>query len=94
MQIKYAPKFQQRLEEIAEYIYKKTGSRTATVSYIQSIESHISLSLEEFPKLGRPVDEFGTGVRKLVHQRYSILYIIKEHYILVLTIYRENLPKL
>jgi plasmid stabilization system protein ParE len=50
--------------------------------------------LNEFPKLGRPADEFGKGIRKLVHQRYSILYRIEDNYILVITIYKENLPSL
>lgn len=94
MQIKFAPKFHQRLEEIADHIYQKTDSKASTYAYIHTIEKQIELSLGTFPKLGRPVDEFGSGIRKLIHQRYAILYTICQEYILVLTIYRENLPKL
>ncbi len=94
MQIKFAPKSHQRLEEIADYIYQKTDSKTSTCAYIHTMEKQIELSLGTFPKLGCLVDEFGTGIRKSIHQRYAILYTVCQEHILVLTIYRENLPKL
>ena len=51
--------------------------------------------LSYFPKLGRPAEEFGEDIRKLVHQNYTILYkIITEDEISVITIYRQNLPSI
>lgn len=94
MNIKFTPTFQRRLADITAYIYEESKSKSFTVSYVRKLQSHITVSLRDFPKLGRPADEFGKGIRKLVHQHYSILYRIEEEYILVITIYRENLPGL
>ncbi|WP_169308538.1 type II toxin-antitoxin system RelE/ParE family toxin [Nitratifractor salsuginis] len=47
-----------------------------------------------FPKAGRPAEEFGSGVRKLVYQRYSILYRLESKQITILAIYRENQPRI
>jgi len=92
MKIKFTPKFHQRLDEISDYIYAKSQSKALTVAYIKKLKNHINIFLSDFPKLGRPADEFGSKIRKFIHQRYSILYKIEEEYILVITIYRENLP--
>lgn len=92
MKIRFTPKFYQRLDEISDYIYVESKSKALTVAYIKKLKKHINISLSDFPKLGRPADEFGPKIRKFVHQRYSILYKIEEEYILVITIYRENLP--
>jgi plasmid stabilization system protein ParE len=94
MKIKFTPTFHRNLDEIVSYVYKESKSRSFTIKYIRKLQKHIMTYLTEFPKLGRPADEFGKGIRKLVHQRYSILYRIEEDYILVITIYRENLPSL
>jgi len=92
MTLKFTPKFHQKLVEISDYIYAESKSKALTVRYLVQLKKHISISLTTFPKLGRPAEEFGKDIRKLVHQRYSILYKIEKEYILVLTIYRENLP--
>ena len=92
MKIKFTPKFYQRLDEISDFIYAESKSKVLTVKYIIKLKEHISISLTTFPKLGRPAEEFGKNIRKLVHQRYTILYRMEEEYILVITIYRENLP--
>ena len=92
MKIRFTPKFHQRLDGISDYIYAESQSKTLTVKYLVRLKKHINISLSTFPKLGRPAEEFGKDIRKLVHQRYSILYKIEKEYILVLTIYRENLP--
>ena len=94
MKIKFTPKFHQRLDEIADYLYEESKSKALTLKYILKLKSHIQVYLTTFPKLGRPADEFGTGIRKLVHQGYTILYRIDKNYILVITIYKENLPSL
>lgn len=92
MKIKFTAKFYQKLDEISDFIYTQSQSKPLTIAYIKKLKKHIYISLSDFPKLGRPADEYGTNIRKLVHQRYSILYTIKKEYILVLTIYKENLP--
>jgi len=92
MKIKFTPKFTQRLEEVAQYVYQKTQSKQTTTIYIKNLKKHIVVYLTDFPKLGRPAEEFGKDIRKLVHQKYSILYRIESNYILIITIYRENLP--
>ena len=74
MKIKFTPKFYQRLEEIAAYIYEESQSKKITITYITKLRKHIVSYLSDFPKLGRPAEEFGQGIRKLVHQKYSILY--------------------
>ena len=94
MKIKFTPTFHHKLNDITEYIYQESGSKSFTIRYVRRLQKHISANLSEFPKIGRPADEFGKGIRKIVHQRYSVLYRIETDYILVITIYRENLPEL
>jgi len=94
MKIKFTAKFYQRLDEISDYIYEKSTSKEVTVQYIKHLKEHIYFHLSHFPKMGRPAEEFGTDIRKLVHQRYTILYKIEKEYILVITIYKQNLPSL
>ena len=94
MKIKFTPKFRQRLEEVAHYVYQKTQSKQTTIIYIKNLKKHIVVYLTDFPKLGRPAEEFGKDIRKLVYQRYCILYIIEQEHIDIITIYKENLPKI
>ena len=94
MKIKFTPTFHRKLDAIASYLYQESQSNSFTVQYIRKLQKHIMSYLSDFPKLGRPADEFGKGIRKLVHQHYTILYRVKEDYILVITIYRKNLPSL
>jgi len=76
----------------ASYIFKQTKNAENADSYLDDIKEFIISTLSMFPKAGRPVESFGKGIRKLVYQRYSILYIIKYNYIVILMIFRENLP--
>ena len=92
MKIKFAPKFHQRLNEISDFIVTETKSKELTIKYIVNLKKHINTYLISYPKLGRPAEEFGKNIRKLVHQRYTILYRVEKEYILVITIYKENLP--
>jgi len=94
MRIELAPKFHQRLDEIAICIYQQSLSNQFTVQYITQLKKHIIASLSTFSKIGRSAEEFGIDIRKLVYKRCSILYRIETDYILILTIYRENLPRL
>lgn len=73
----------QRLEEVAQYVYQKTQSKQAITTYIKNLKKHTVVYLTEFPKLGCPTEEFGKDIRKLVHQKYSILYRIEFNYSLI-----------
>jgi plasmid stabilization system protein ParE len=78
----------------ALYIFEKTMNPNKADAFLDIMELYITKTLSIFPKLGRPAEEFGEGVRKLVYQNYSILYRIKDNEIEILTLYRENLPKI
>lgn len=62
--------------------------------YLKTMKAHIEQTLGYFPKLGRNAEEFGINMRKLVHQNYSIIYLLENDTISVVTIYKENLPNL
>lgn len=81
-----------RFESIADYIYKNTLSAEFTINYLAKIQAYIVSTLKLFPESGRLEPKYGKDVRKLVYQKYSILYRIKGDTILILTIFRENLP--
>jgi plasmid stabilization system protein ParE len=76
----------------AVHIFKQTQDVDKADKFLDTMKSYIIDILLNFPKLGRPAEEFGESIRKLVYQRYSILYRIKENHIEILTLYRENLP--
>lgn len=67
-----------KLEQIAEYIYKKTQSKQLTHKYLHKLKEFIVATLETFPKAGRPADEIYKNTRKLVYQSYSVLYTFDE----------------
>ncbi len=79
----------------ALYIYELTLDAQKADKYLLTMKTHISQSLGYFPRLGRPAEEFGKNIRKLVHQQYTILYKLHDDdNISIITIYRENLPSL
>ena len=75
----------------AIYIFEQTYNADKADMFLDTMKAYIVSSLRDFPKLGRPAEEFGEGIRKLIYQRYSILYRIEDNQIQILTIYRENL---
>ena len=82
------------LLEQADYIYGLTLDAQKADKFLLTMKAHLVQNLGYFPKLGRSAEEYGKGMRKLVHQNYSILYLLQEETINIVTIYRENLPKL
>lgn len=78
----------------ALYIYQQSLDIDKADKYLLTMKTHIIQSLSYFPKLGRSAEEYGQNIRKLVHQKYSILYIIKQDEINIISIYRENLPNI
>lgn len=94
MKINFTEESLQNLSDVADYLYEQTHSKAITLKHILIIKNFIKTYLNDFPKLGRAAEEYGAGVRKLVFQRYSILYVIQESHIDILSIYKENLPNL
>lgn len=78
----------------ALYIYKQTLNVEKADKYLLTMKTHIMQTLKYFPMLGRPTEEFGEGIRKLIHQKYSILYLMDQDNIYIIAIYRENLPNI
>ncbi len=76
----------------ASYIFEQTKNVDIADRYLDRMKDFITSTLSRFPKAGRSAQEYGEGVRKLVYQRYSILYKIYDNQIVILTIYRENIP--
>jgi len=91
MKIKFSLIAQERLENIASYIYEQSKSKQITRNYLKKFKSFIIETLSSFPKAGRPSPELLEDSRKLVYQGYSIIYRVKETEIEILTLYRENL---
>lgn len=89
----FAPKFKNRLEAIAEYIYKNTSSKNLTYAHVSNIKNSIAI-LKMYPLLGREAFEFGNDIRKIVILDYTVLYSYNEEksQVEVLNIFRENLP--
>lgn len=92
MKIDFSYKAYHRLEALAEYIYKQSGSKSTTAAYIRKLREFIIETLSHFPQAGRASEELAPNTRKLVYQGFSIIYRVSEERIEILTIYRENLP--
>ncbi len=76
----------------AVYIFDQTKSMDIADRYLDDMRDFIISTLLSFPKAGRPAEEFGAGIRKLVYQGYTILYKIQNQQIVILTLFRENIP--
>ncbi|NKQ40895.1 MAG: type II toxin-antitoxin system RelE/ParE family toxin [Sulfurovum sp.] len=94
MKIRFTKEALHNLEEIADFIYQETKSKDIAVKHMHKLRVFTKVSLEDFPKLGRPAEEFGSAIRKLVYQRYCILYMIQKTHIDIIAVYRDNLPTL
>ena len=82
------------LLETAEYLLEKSQDIEIVHRYLDQLQEYIVETLQDFPHAGRPAEEFGPGIRKLVYQHFSILYKSLPGKIAILTIYREKLPRL
>ena len=91
----FTPEATDNLITQALHIFELTLDVEKADKYLLTMKAHINQSLGYFPKLGRPAEEFGEDIRKLVHQNYTILYkIIAKNKISIITIYRQNLPRI
>ena len=78
----------------ARFIYELTLDIEKADKYLLTMKAHIIQTLGYFPKLGRAAEEYGKDIRKLVHKNYTILYILEKSTVHIITIYKENLPKI
>tara|TARA_R110001592_G_scaffold48448_3_gene152505 strand:+ start:270 stop:557 length:288 start_codon:yes stop_codon:yes gene_type:complete len=90
--IVFSPRAQERLEEIADYLYEKNLSGEFVVAYLGQFESWLEKLLGEFPESGMSMPEFGEGIRRVVYRKYSFIYRVNGDVVEILTVYRENLP--
>jgi plasmid stabilization system protein ParE len=90
--ILFSPRAKQRLEEIADYLYRLQLSKQFVQTYLKQFESWLNTLLGQFPESGISQPEYGEGIRKVVYKKYSFLYRINNDHIEVLTVFRENLP--
>jgi len=90
--IVFSPRAQQRLEEIAEYLYQQQLSKRFVLAYLQRFEDWLITLLGQFPESDTLLPEFGDNVRRVVYQKYSFVYRINGDAIEILTIYRGNRP--
>lgn len=90
--IVFSPRAQQRLAEVADYLYQQNLSQRFVLDYMQRFEDWLNTLLVQFPESGTLMPEFGEGIRRVVYQKYSFVYRLKGETIEILTVYWENLP--
>jgi len=90
--IVFSPRAKQRMREMADYLYEQNLSSEFVLNYMDRFESWLETLLGQFPESGIPCPEYGENVRRVVYNKYSFIYRLKNEVIEVLTVYRENLP--
>ena len=90
--IVFSPRAEQRLADIADYLYQQKLSQRFVLDYLQRFEDWLNTLLLQFPESGTPMPEFGDNIRRVVYQQYSFVYHLNGHTIEILSVYRENQP--
>ena len=90
--IVFSPRAQQRLAEIATYLYQQNLSQRFVLDYLQRFEDWLNILLLQFPESGALMPEFGKDIRRVIYQQYSFIYRLNGNTIESLTVYRENQP--
>ena len=90
--IVFSPRAKQRMEKIADYLYQQNLSQAFVVDYLNHFETWLETLLCQFPESGTPMPEYGDGIRRVVYNKFTFLYRVKNDVIEILTIFRENLP--
>jgi len=99
MKVLFTESASRSLIEQALYLYEQTHDPDKADAFLDEMESYITETLSRFPYLGHPCFTYahyvpGEALRKFVYQRYAVLYIIRDQTIYILSIYRQNLPRL
>jgi plasmid stabilization system protein ParE len=90
--ILFSPNAKQRLEDVADYLYRQSLSNEFVRNYLQQFQVWLETVLGQFPESGVVMPEYGEGVRKVVYREYSFIYRYTGSVIEILTVYRENMP--
>lgn len=88
----FSPRAKQRLEDVAEYLYKQSLSKEFVRNYLWQFHDWLETILGQFPDAGTLMPEYGDNVRKVVYREYSFIYRNRGKTIEILTICRENQP--
>ena len=88
----FAPRAKKRLEDVAEYLYQQSRSKSFVRGYLRQFEEWLETLLGQFPESGTLMIEYGENIRRIVYREYSFLYKISDDTIEILTVYRDNLP--
>jgi plasmid stabilization system protein ParE len=91
MKIVFTKKANERLVDIADYLYQQNCSISFVVNYIKDFRIQLRNILTPFPEAGKMVPEYGENIRRIVCKDYSFLYQINNNTIEILTVYKENL---
>ncbi len=94
MKVQFSAIAAEQLVEQAMFLFEQTMSVEKSDAFLDDMQAYITTSLARFPLLGRPCFIYGENIRKLVYRHYSILYKIEATQIFILTIYKQNLPRL
>ena len=65
--IVFSPRAQQRMDEIACYLYQQELSNEFVLEYLQRFEVWLTRLLGQFPESGALMPEFGDHVRRVVY---------------------------
>ena len=91
MRIVFTRRANERLTEVADYLYRQHCSKKFVVNYIRGFRDHLKRVLIQFPESGTLVPEYGEDIRRIICKEYSFLYQIRGNDIEILTVFRENL---
>jgi plasmid stabilization system protein ParE len=92
MKLVFTKHANKRLIEISDYLYQQKCSKKFVVTYMNKFRTQLKQVLIQFPDSGTPTPEYGENVRRIVCQEYSFLYEVTGDNIVILTVFRENLP--
>ena len=94
-EVVFSPQAIDDLVEQALFILEQSGNPQTAQVHIDKIRTFLEETLPKFPYMGHPTDEYEIpGIHKLVFMRYTILYRLIGEHIHIVTIYRQNLPRL
>ena len=99
MKILFTESAGRSLIEQAQYLYEQTHDPDKADAFLDEMENYITETLSRFPYLGHPCFTHahyvpGEALRKFVYRHYAVLYTIRNQTIYILSIYRQNLPRL
>lgn len=96
MKISFTRKAQSSLQELASYLLQQQLSARFVRNHLENLHAAMVSLLETFPDAGVPTVVGTVTCRKLVVKGYNVLYQHKSEtaQVVVLLIYRENIPLL